>query len=125
MDGDKRLPTSSGGEPHPWLEKQKDIQMLFEHDLSVLAVSIRREVGLCPTGAGNRDRLCGNRKTTESFWLCVVNDDIYTVLSSSKLADASVLVLIQGISCRDQLIGINTIPTLRESGYHYLGKLLE
>ena len=45
VDGDKRLPPSSGGDPHRWIEKQKDIQTLFEHDLSVLAVAIRKEVG--------------------------------------------------------------------------------
>ena len=63
-DSGKRLPISSGGKPHPWLEKEKDIQMLFEHDLSVLAVAIRRDVGLCPIGAQNRDRLYGNEKAT-------------------------------------------------------------
>ena len=44
VDSDKRLPISSGGEPHPWLENKKDIQTLFEHDSSELAVAIRREV---------------------------------------------------------------------------------
>jgi hypothetical protein len=57
----RRLPINPEG--IAWLkEKQQDIQTLFE--LRVLAVAIRREVGLCPIGRGKHDSLCGNRKTS-------------------------------------------------------------
>lgn len=58
---DRKLPVSSGEDPHPRLEKNSSLKKLFESEQCVLAVAINTEDGLCPVGAGNRDHLCSSK----------------------------------------------------------------